>query len=499
MAIGVPPRPHIGAGSRAEVESFYHLPTADVTGTACQGLACFVARYRRPETWRQACSQGCRLYCLGRCYDSPSRDGDVSRPLVRVDARRAIVLERVANGGAREIDRYRQLGGYQALERAVGASRESVIRDIETSGLRGRGGAAFPTGKKWRVASAQPPQQKYIVCNADEGDAGAYVDRFILEDDPHCLIEAMALAGYAVGATKGIIYLRCEYPLAKSVLDEALRAARHAGYLGSGVAGNCEVTFDVEVHVGRGSYICGEETSLLNSIEGNRPVAMPRPPYATERGLFGRPTVINNVETLANVPWIIRHGGNAYRDLGFSQSRGTKVVSLNSLFNRAGLYEVEFGVSLRHIVENLGGGLTSGTLKGVIIGGPLAGVVPPELLDTRFGFEELRGISAAVGHGGVIAFDERTTIPQLVRHVFSFGAFESCGKCVPCRLGTRRVEQIFSDIVQNGRGSLAQRDEWAQIVQALKLGSLCGFGTGLSEFALSIDRHYGKELASCFA
>ena len=409
---------------------------------------------------------------------------------MHVDAPRAIVLERIARGGARTLAHYRAGGGYQALESARNRPAESVIAAIETSCLRGRGGAAFPTGRKWRAAFEQPPQQKYIVANADEGDAGAYVDRFIMEDDPHCLIEAMAIAGHAVGASKGVIYLRCEYPLANTVLENALREARAADYLGA--------RFDIDIHIGRGSYVCGEETSLLNSIEGERPFAMPRPPYATERGLFGQPTVINNVETLANVPWILRHGGEAYRQLGFSQSRGTKVVSLNSLFNYPGLYEVELGVALRHIVENLGGGLKSGTLKGVIVGGPLAGVIPPHLLDTLFGFEEMRAIGAAVGHGGLIAFDERTSIAQLVHHVFAFGANESCGKCVPCRLGTRRVERIFDDIVRCGRATTAEREEWAQMEQALKLGSLCGFGTGLAEFALSIDRHFGKELASCF-
>jgi NADH:ubiquinone oxidoreductase subunit F (NADH-binding) len=475
---------------RPEVESFYHLPSGDVKGATCQGLACFVARHRRPETWQRACDSPCRVYCLGRCYDAPACGQDVSQPFIRIDAREAIVLERIHHGGARTLDEYRRRGGYEALKTARAASPEQVIGDIERSQLRGRGGAAFPTGKKWRAAMEQPPQQKYVVANADEGDAGAYVDRFIMEDDPHCLIEAMAIAGHAVGASKGFIYLRCEYPDAKTAIENALSEARHAGYLGS--------HFEISIHLGLGSYVCGEETSLLNSIQGERPFATPRPPYATQRGLFGRPTVVNNVETLANVPWIIRHGGRAYSALGFSQSRGTKVISLNSLFNRPGLYEVEFGVSLRHIIEGLGGGLKSGTLHGVMVGGPLAGVVPPRLLDTPFGFEEMRQIGAAVGHGGVIAFDEHTSIAQLVQHVFTFGAAESCGKCVPCRLGTRRIERMFDHIVRRGRGTGAEREEWVQVVQALKLGSLCGFGTGLAEFALSIDRHFGEELASCF-
>jgi NADH:ubiquinone oxidoreductase subunit F (NADH-binding) len=472
---------------RPEVESFYHLPDADVTGMACQGLACFVGRHLRPETWRRACGQDRCVYCLGRCYDAPSCAADTSRPIIHVDARHAIVLERIAEGAARNIDAYRLSGGYVALEAAMNRSPESIVRELEASQLRGRGGAAFPTGAKWRAALAQPPQQKYIIANADEGDAGAYVDRFILEDDPHCLIEGMAIAARAVGASQGYVYLRCEYPAARTIVEAALAEARRAGYLGP--------RFDIQIHLGRGSYVCGEETSLINSIAGLRPVAMHRPPYAAEHGLFGQPTVINNVETLANVPWIIRHGGEAYRELGFSGSRGTKVLSLNSLFNRPGLYEVEFGVSLRRVVEDLGGGLRSGTLRGLIVGGPLAGVIPPGLLDTPLGFDELRAISASVGHGGVVAFDEHTSIPQLIQHVFAFGARESCGKCVPCRLGTRRIEQMSGDI---GAGERGTREEWSQIVRALQLGSLCGFGSGLAEFALSIDRHFGEELASCF-
>jgi formate dehydrogenase iron-sulfur subunit len=307
----------------------------------------------------------------------------------------------------------------------------------------------------------------------------------------------MAIAAYAVGAAKGWIYLRCEYPRARAILKVAIEEARSAGLLGPRVLGR-DFSFDIELRIGRGSYICGEETALLLSLEGRRPMATARPPYATERGLFGQPTVINNVETLANIPWIVRHGADAYRELGFSLSHGTTVVSLNSLFKRPGLYEVEFGVTVRHIVEDLGGGLKSGTLKGVIIGGPLAGIIPPHLLDTPFGFEELRTIGASVGHGGVVAFDEHTSIPELVHHVFSFGAYESCGKCVPCRLGSRAIEEMFHTAAGGqrlGDGGLA---EMRETVDALKATSLCGHGTGLAEFAASVMRYYPQELQPCF-
>jgi NADH:ubiquinone oxidoreductase subunit F (NADH-binding) len=487
-----------GAAGDPSVESFYHLATADVGARACRGLACFVARHLDPAAWEQASSDDPRVYCLGRCYAAPARGSGSSRPQCRVDAREAVVLARLARSPARSLGEYRRSGGYGALQQALARPREEVLRWVEAAGLRGRGGAAFPTGRQWRSAFERTSPQKYVVANGDEGDPGAYIDRLIMEDDPHALIEAMAIAGYVVGATEGWIYVRCEYPAARSALAVAVAEGLATGVLGERVLGS-DFRFQVRLHVGRGSYVCGEETALLESIEGRRPMAKARPPYATESGLFGKPTVINNVETLVNVPWVVVHGPDAYHALGFSGSRGTKVVSLNSLFNRPGLYEVEFGVPVRHIVEDLGGGLRGGTVGGVIIGGPLAGVLPPHLLDTPFGFEELRAVGAAVGHGGVVAFDEHTSIPELVHHVFSVGAYESCGKCVPCRLGSRRIERILQGICAGAPAAAGAKSEWAEIVSALKLASLCGMGTGLAEFAESIQRHYGRELESCFA
>ena len=318
-----------------------------------------------------------------------------------------------------------------------------------------------------------------------------------MEDDPHALIEGMILAGYAVGASQGYIYLRTEYPLAGVVLNAAIAEARTAGWLGPRVGGK-NFAFDLEVYVGHGSYVCGEETSLLRSIEGKRPEVMARPPYPTERGLFDKPTSLNNVETLVSVPWIVEHGGEAYATLGFSKSRGTKALSLNSIFNRPGLYEVEFGVTVRHIVEQIGGGLRNGAkLKGVLIGGPIIGMIPPHLLDTPLGFEELAAIGAGVGHGGVVAFDEHTSIPALVEHVFSFGAYESCGKCTPCRSGSGRIEDIFTNAVA-GDATKADLQECRDLVTALKLASLCGHGTGLARFAESILRYYPTEIEPCF-
>jgi formate dehydrogenase iron-sulfur subunit len=330
------------------------------------------------------------------------------------------------------------------------------------------------------------------VANADEGDPGAYIDRFLMEDDPHALIEGMLLAGYAVGASKGWIYLRKEYSRVEEILRAAIEEARDAGFLGERILGR-DFSFDIDIAIGQGSYVCGEETAMLRSIEGRRPEVAARPPYPTEHGLFGKPTLIDNVETLVNVPWIVAHGGEAYRALGFSNSRGTKVVSLNSLFVRPGLYEVEFGIPVRRIVEEIGGGLRNGAaIKAVMIGGPLAGIIPPHLLDTLFGFEELHAI------GGIIAFDEHTAIPELVEHVFSFGAFESCGKCTPCRIGSGRIEKICRDIVKSGVVPAANFSELERLVTALKWTSLCGHGGGLGEFAESILRYYRDDLAPCF-
>jgi formate dehydrogenase iron-sulfur subunit len=308
----------------------------------------------------------------------------------------------------------------------------------------------------------------------------------------------MAIAGYAVGAKRGYVYVRKEYPRARAALLEAIAEARAGGFLGDETL-HRSFSFDVELVVGQGSYVCGEETSLLNSIEGRRPEVRVRPPYPTASGLFGKPTLVNNVETLVNVPWIIEQGSGAYRDIGFSKSRGTKVLSLNSLFARPGLYEVPFGMSIRRIIEDLGGGLQTGRIRGVIIGGPLAGVIPPSCFDTPLGFEELNGIGASVGHGGILAFDDYTSLQELVQHVFAFAAFESCGKCTPCRLGSRRGEAIFRSMVQLGSASIHEKAECQAIISCLARTSLCGLGAGLAEFASSILRYYKEDFDRCFA
>ena len=492
-----PDVPPARPGPGRDLDSFYHLAGCPLAGKVCNGTACFVARHLNPSRWADAQRQTPRVYCLGQCFDAPAECGSPARPHIESRSPKTVILQRLITGGARTLAAYQAQGGYRALEKALRHSSADLIHTIETSELRGRGGAGFPVGRKWRSAATQPPGEKFIVVNADEGDAGAFIDRFLLEDDPHAVIEGMLLAAHATRATKGWVYLRSEYLAAKPILEHALTEARRAGFLGQGALGAGH-SFDIHVQVGNGSYVCGEETALLRSLEGKRPEVMARPPYAAEHGLWGRPTVMNNVETLAAVPWIVEHGADKYRALGCSTSRGTKVVSLNSLFRRPGLYEVEFGVSIRQIVEDFGGGLRDeAKFKGVMIGGPLAGIIPPPLLETPFGFEELRSIGASVGHGGVIAFDSHTHIVALLHHVFSFGAYESCGKCTPCRLGSRRIERVLGEVLETGATNYWEEKDCESIIAALKWASLCGLGTGLAEFAESALAHYGKELESC--
>jgi len=479
--------------------SFYHLSGRSLTDHTCQGTACFVARHLGPFLPPDPGQLATRVYCVGQCFLPPGKAADRNaQPPIEVRSRQGVVLERLAkHGRVSTLDTYKQLGGYQALPVAFKSKPEQLIQEMGKSGLRGRGGAGFPTGKKWRAVFDQTDSQKYLVANADEGDPGAYIDRFLMENDPFALVEGMTIAAFAIGATKGWIYLRAEYPDAEGRLSDALEEARQAGLLGDQILGQ-NFSFDIEIFIGHGSYICGEETAMLNSIEGRRPEVRVRPPYPTVEGLWKRPTLVNNVETLVSVPWIIKHSGEAYHEMGFSASRGTKVVSLNSLFNRPGLYEIEFGVSVRHIVEELGGGLRDGAkLHGVIIGGPLAGIIPPHLLDTLFGFEELQRIGASVGHGGVIAFDECTSIVELIHHVFAFGSYESCGKCTPCRLGSSRIEQMFANVLPDEIADGHNLRDYEGIVAALELTSLCGLGTGLAAFAESAQRFYGTELRSC--
>lgn len=480
-----------------EVDSFYHLADVPMEHRRCRGLSCFASQRLNPERWEKAIEQWPPVYCLGFCYASPASTELTVQPRVEVCCDEPIVLEGVADGSMKTLVDYRARGGYSALELALMDPPEKVVRKVEASQIRGRGGAGFPAGRKWRAVFEQQGSTKYVVANADEGDHGSYIDRFIMERTPHRLLEALSIAGYAIGANKGYIYLRKEYPAAETALIEALKEARGAGWVGPDIRGT-GFSFEIEIVIGQGSYVCGEETSLLNSIEHRRPEVRARPPFPTAQGLFGVPTLVNNVETLSSIPWIVSHGGDAYAAKGFSTSRGTKAVSLNSLFNRPGLYEVEFGIPLREIFQDIGGGLKTTDFKAVIIGGPLAGLIKPDEFDTPFGFDELHAIGASIGHGGVVAFDQNTQMAELLAHVFFFGAVESCGKCTPCRLGSRRAQELFSQMATGQRLSKGENKELKEVLDAMRRTSLCGHGTGLATFADSVFTKFEKELAPCF-
>jgi NADH:ubiquinone oxidoreductase subunit F (NADH-binding) len=475
-----------------EVDSFYHLAGVELEHKFCCGLGCFAARRLNSKRWQAAATQWPPVYCLGKCYTAPASADEDVEPIIEIRCKDPIVLAGVPGGEVRALNDY---GPYVALERARKIDGSDVIAEVEKSQLRGRGGAAFPTGRKWRSVYDQFGAQKYIVANADEGDHGSYIDRFIMENAPHRLIEALAIAGHAIGAAKGYIYLRKEYPRARVALETAIEEAREAGYLRRAPGAE----FDIELATGQGSYVCGEETSLLNAIEHRRPEVRARPPYPFQAGLWSEPTLVNNVETLANIPWIVLNGGDAYAARGFSTSRGTKAISLASLFNRPGLYEIDFGISLREILYDIGGGLRTGDFKSVIIGGPLAGAVHPREFDSRFGIDELAAIGAAVGHGGIVGFDQNTRMIELLAHIFTFGAVESCGKCTPCRVGSRRAEGLFRRLSNGDKLKHDEKDELRAILVAMRKTSLCGHGIGLAEVALSIMSKYPQEVPLCLA
>ena len=483
--------------SRAAADSFYSLRAGLPPGAICRGTACFVARHQRTDPWEKDHAAG--VHCLGHCFAAPARVGEGSRPRIWIHPHRGPVLERLAGGGAQSLAGYQALGGYRALRMALSGRPEEVLESIEASGLRGRGGAGFPTGRKWHsfANAVHSAGVGHVVANGDEGDPGAFVDRFLMEDDPFAVIEGLTLAAFATGARQGHLYVRAEYPSAARNLSVALEEARASGLLGPHILGST-LDFDIQLTHGRGSYVCGEETALIRSLEHRRPEVQSRPPHPSQRGFLGHPTLVNNVETLANVPWIVRHGAAAFHALGVGSSRGTKVLSLNSLFRNPGLHEVEFGTSLREIVEHHGGGLADGSaVQGILLGGPLAGVVFPPDFDTPLGFEELARIGSGVGHGGVIAFDARTSLTELAREVSRFAREESCGKCTPCRLGAPRLERLHGQNTAGTPPALQSAKELRSLTDALIRTSLCGLGRGLGQFSRSLENRPADGRPAC--
>jgi len=382
------------------------------------------------------------------------------------------------------LDDYRAHGGFQGLARARLIGPAATIDAVAASGLRGRGGAGFPAGVKWRTVAEAPGATKYVVCNADEGDSGTFADRMILEGDPFSLIEGMAIAAFAVGASKGFVYGRSEYPHANATFAAAIEACRAAGVLGD---------FDLELRVGAGAYVCGEETALLDSLEGKRGQVRAKPPLPAHHGLFGRPTVVNNVLTLATTPWILVHGGEAYAALGTGRSRGTQPIQLAGNVKRAGLYEAPFGLTLGQIVMDIGGGTASGRpVKAVQCGGPLGAYFPPSLFDTVYDYEAFAARDGLIGHGGVVVFDDTVDMAAQARFAFEFCAAESCGKCTPCRIGAVRGAETMERVI-SGHDVDANLALITDLCETLKFGSLCALGGFTPYPVMSAITHWPQD------
>jgi formate dehydrogenase iron-sulfur subunit len=391
------------------------------------------------------------------------------------------------------LEDYRAHGGLKGLERALDMKAEDIVDAVDTGGLRGRGGAGFPTGIKWRTVMNADGGQKYIVCNADEGDSGTFSDRMLMEGDPFCLIEGMIIAGLAVGADTGYIYLRSEYPDAWDVLEDAIVTATREGMLGANVLGSGR-RFELNLFKGAGAYVCGEETSLLESIEGKRGLVRAKPPLPALQGLFGQPTVVNNVITLASVPWILAHGGEAYKAHGSGRSRGTLPFQLAGNLKRPGLVEVAFGMTLRELLYDFGGGSASGRpIRAVQVGGPLGAYLPESRFDLPLDYEAFAAVGATVGHGGIVAFDDSVDMAKMARYAMEFCAIESCGKCTPCRIGSVRGVELLDSMLaarpQRSNDDTLLRD----LCQTMLEGSLCAMG-GMTPYpVLSALDHYPED------
>ena len=484
------------------VSTFYDdllVPRGQRHVRVCTGTACFAATGdAHVDTVQEALglSLGERAedrslslaetVCLGYCHASPAvRDGDV------IDAGPGAIERLVANEAKPAPEPvFESLfaqpvltrpGDWSGYAKAITKSPEELLEAVKAAEVRGRGGAGFPAGTKWEFARKAKGEDKVIVANGDEGDPGSYIDKLLMEDNPHLLLEGLALAGYAVGADHGFILVRSEYPRSKPALDQAIEEARALGHLGA--------RFDVTVVEGAGSYVVGEETALLSCLQGLRGVVSARPPFPAERGVHGLPTVVNNVETLCNIPFIALHGADAYRALSPDATPGSKIVCFNERFAKPGAYEVPFGMTMRALCEDVAGGMASGRpIKALQIGGPLGGILPGFKLDTVFDFKPLAEEGCMVGHGGIVAFEELTDMRAVAKHLLHFGAAESCGKCFPCRIGLSRAHAMFEN---NHPVDLAKLE---QLLEALELGSLCAHGGGMPAPIRSLLAHVPEEL-----
>ena len=404
-----------------------------------------------------------------------------------------IVLKNCGLIDPENIDEYLAFDGYKALEKVLTSmSPDDVIKEVSDSELRGRGGAGFPTGRKWQFAKNSTDEQKYVACNADEGDPGAFMDRSVLEGDPHAIIEAMAIAAYAIGANKGYVYVRAEYPIAVHRLQVAIDQARDYGLLGDNIMEK-GFKFDLEIRLGAGAFVCGEETALMESVEGRRGEPRPRPPFPAVKGLFGKPTLLNNVETYANITQIILNGASWYASIGTEKSKGTKVFALGGNINNVGLVEVPMGITLREIVYDIGGGIPNGRkFKAAQTGGPSGGCIPEQYLDTPIDYESLSAIGSMMGSGGLIIMDDTTCMVNLARFFLDFTVDESCGKCPPCRIGTKRMLEILERLVA-GKGKDGDIEKLEKLALNIKRSSLCGLGQTAPNPVLSTLKYFRNE------
>jgi bidirectional [NiFe] hydrogenase diaphorase subunit len=493
------------AGVRATLEADLadaaHDHDVQVVPTGCPGLCSrgplvTVESRGQESTLYQYVDEGAahaivREHLVG---GAPVEGGDIVPPDIPFYAKQHQVV--LAYAGRIDPDRledYVAEGGYRALAKALTAmTPEAVIEAIDASGLRGRGGAGYPTARKWELLHDAPGEHKYVVANGDEGDPGAYMDRTIMDSDPHRVLEGMALAAYATGADKGYIYVRAEYPLAIERLERAIRAAKRAKLLGRSVLGT-GFAFDIEVRVGAGAFVCGEETALMASIEGRRGTPSLRPPYPTERGLWGAPTMINNVETLANVPAIIGKGPEAFAAVGTETSKGTKVFALAGSVNNTGLIEVPMGIPLRDIVFEMAGGIPDGkAFKAAQTGGPSGGCIPAAYLDTPVDYEHLRALGSMMGSGGLVVMDETVKMPEVARFYMEFCRDESCGKCTPCRAGTVKMH-AFLDRICRGVGRKRDLQHLESLCRTVRETSLCGLGQSAPNPVFSTLEHFREE------
>jgi NADH:ubiquinone oxidoreductase subunit F (NADH-binding)/Pyruvate/2-oxoacid:ferredoxin oxidoreductase delta subunit len=433
-----------------------------------------------------------RRYALalmqGKPLDGLARFDD----LPAIKPQRRVVLRNCGVIDPLNLDHYVARGGYSGLKKALSLTPEEVIQEIERSGLRGRGGAGFPTARKWSLARQAAGDSKYVVCNADEGDPGAFMNRSVLEGDPHAVLEGMIIAGYAIGAKTGYVYIRAEYPLAVERILHSLRELRVNGLLGDRILGS-DFSFDIKMKKGAGAFVCGEETALMASVEGHRGMPRSKPPFPASSGLFQKPTNINNVETLAAVSVIMEKGGAWYAQFGTEKSRGTKTFSLAGKISRTGLIEVPLGTPLRTIIEDIGGGCLEGKqFKAVQTGGPSGGCIPAQLLDTPVDYEHLAEAGSIMGSGGMVVMDEDSCMVDVARYFLSFTENESCGKCVPCRMGTQHLLNLLTDITE-GRGQPEQLEQMQQIGDTMKKASLCGLGQTAPNPVLTTLRYFEDE------